>query len=63
MQSHNLILHSLHRVGLYGSNVDSVEMPFSWSKVLTDLTLSKSPPSRRLSTCSSTTKNGRLDFT
>ena len=60
MQSHSLISHSLHIFGFDGSNAGSVVTPFSLSIALTGMTLSKSPPSTRLSTCSSTTKNGIL---
>jgi hypothetical protein len=60
MQSHSLVSHSLHILGLDGSNSgSSVAMPTIFlSIVLTDTTLSKSPPSTRLSVCSSTTKKG-----
>jgi hypothetical protein len=58
MQSHNLVSHCWHFFGFDGSNAGSSVTPFSLSIALTELTLLKSPPSTRLWTCSSTTKNG-----
>jgi hypothetical protein len=63
MQSHSLVSHSLHIFGFDGSNSGSVVTPFSLSIALTELTLVKSPPSTRLFTCSSTTKNGMFAST
>lgn len=58
-QSQSRTSHSLHILGLDGSNADSsAATPFCLSVALTEKTFSKSPPSTRLWTCSSTTKNG-----
>ena len=63
MQSHNLIWHSLHIFGFVGSNAGSVVTPCDLSLALMEMTSLKSPPSTRLSTCSSTTKKGMLAST